>query len=177
MTRGDRLGLAALTAAAAGISALLGRGDWIFGWGVAVDALLSLWLAALALIDARRMILPEILTIPLALAGFALAAWVSPDQLTGHFIGFALGWGLMAAVAAAFRSWRGRDGLGGGDAMLLGAAGAWLGPLALPSLLFLAALAALGWAVLRRVRLLPFGPFLAAAFWAIWVAGAWLPWL
>ncbi|KJV09251.1 hypothetical protein VZ95_12600, partial [Elstera litoralis] len=90
MTGGDRLALAGLTLAGAGISALLSRGDWIFGWGVAVDSLLALWLAALALIDARRMILPEILTIPLALAGLALTAWVSPDRLESHLIGLAL---------------------------------------------------------------------------------------
>jgi leader peptidase (prepilin peptidase)/N-methyltransferase len=72
---------------------------------------------------------------------------------------------------------RGREGLGGGDAKLLAASGAWLGATTLPQVVLLAALSALAAAACLRlagIRLgvhsaLPFGPFLALATWALWL--------
>src|SRR5260221_627456 len=53
------------------------------------------------------------------------------------------------------------------------AAGAWLGPAALPQVVLLAACGALAWAVvsrqLSRTVELPFGSFLAAAIWIVWL--------
>ena len=74
---------------------------------------------------------------------------------------------------------RGREGLGRGDAKLLAASGAWVGVGALPQVILLAAigaLAAAGCLRLAGVRLgaqsaLPFGPFLAAATWILWLFG------
>jgi leader peptidase (prepilin peptidase) / N-methyltransferase len=74
---------------------------------------------------------------------------------------------------------RRREGLGGGDAKLLAAAGAWVGAFALPQVILLAALSALVAAGILRlagIRLtaqsaLPFGPFLALATWVLWLCG------
>jgi leader peptidase (prepilin peptidase)/N-methyltransferase len=79
-----------------------------------------------------------------------------------------------------YRAIRGRDGLGGGDAKLLAAAGAWVGVRALPQVVLFAAIAGLVAAAGLRiagVRLgaqsaLPFGPFLALATWLVWLAPA-----
>jgi leader peptidase (prepilin peptidase)/N-methyltransferase len=74
---------------------------------------------------------------------------------------------------------RGREGLGQGDAKLLAAAGAWLGAVALPQVILVAALSALLVAAALRLSgrtmhahsALPFGPFLALAIWALWLFG------
>ena len=86
----------------------------------------------------------------------------------------------LAAVAASYRALRGREGLGGGDAKLLAASGAWLGAAALPQVILFAALGALAHAAVQRLagkRLgrhsaMPFGPFLAVATWFLWLAGS-----
>jgi len=76
-----------------------------------------------------------------------------------------------------YRGWRGHDGLGGGDAKLFAAIGAWVGWQPLPFVLLLAAL--LGIAVVcimtiagRKVRAqdrLPFGVMLALSGASAWV--------
>ena len=82
-------------------------------------------------------------------------------------------------LAFAYRRLRGRDGLGGGDAKLIAAAGAWCGLAALPFVVLgsavLGLLAALGLAVTRadmtsRTQI-PFGPCIALAFWLAWLYG------
>ncbi|MCG8441017.1 MAG: A24 family peptidase, partial [Caulobacterales bacterium] len=91
----------------------------------------------------------------------------------------ALGYGVLAGLAALYRRVRGFDGLGLGDAKLLGAAGAWVGPLGLPSVLVWASaaglLAAGGLALAKRDvgwrTALPFGPALALGFWITWLHG------
>ena len=94
-------------------------------------------------------------------------------------LGAVLGYATLRALAVFYRMLRQREGLGPGDAKLLGAAGAWVGATALPQVILLAALAALLAAAALRlvgVRLhahsaLPFGPFLALAIWTIWLGG------
>ena len=142
--------------------------DCVFGW----------WLLALAAIDLRRWLLPDLLTLPLIVAGLLAAALFEPEDLLDRVLGVALGYLVLFAVAAAYRRLRGREGLGGGDAKLLAAVGAWVGASALPLVILgaaLVALAAAGVLRLRGTRLnahsaLPFGPFIAVAGWAIWLA-------
>jgi leader peptidase (prepilin peptidase)/N-methyltransferase len=143
--------------------------DCVFGW----------WLLTLGWIDLRRWLLPDLLTLPLIVAGLTLAAALDPDTVLDRALGAALGYGALRAIATIYRALRQREGLGRGDAKLLAAAGAWVGATALPQVILLAALAALlAAAVLRLggVRLhahsaLPFGPFLALATWTIWLGG------
>ncbi len=104
---------------------------------------------------------------------------LDPAALLDRTLGAIFGYLALRAIAALYRSLRQREGLGQGDAKLLGAAGAWVGATALPQVILLAALAALvaaGALRLGGVRLqlhsaLPFGPFLALATWIIWLAG------
>lgn len=139
-------------------------------------ALLGWWLLALALIDLRSWRLPDALTLPLAALGM-VAAWFGllPGLTpTSALLGAGAGYLALAAVAWAYRRWRGRDGLGLGDAKLLAAAGAWLGPADLPHVVLLAALSGLLMALARRMPLradseVPFGPPLAAAFWVVFL--------
>ena len=93
------------------------------GLDLAAACLLGWTLLALAVIDARRHILPDFLTLPLAAAGigFAFIDGVWPiDRMLGAVLGYAA----FASVAFLYRRWRGRDGLGMGDAKLMAAAGA-----------------------------------------------------
>lgn len=144
-----------------------------------LDCLLGWWLLALAWIDVRRLILPDVLTLPLIVAGLLAAAVLDPDSLAERALGAALGYLALRAVAWAYLRLRGREGLGQGDAKLLAAAGAWLGAVALPQVILVAALSALLVAAALRFSgrtmhahsALPFGPFLALAIWALWLFG------
>jgi leader peptidase (prepilin peptidase) / N-methyltransferase len=165
-----------LAAVAVALIAILvddGEGAWL-------DCLLGWWLLTLGWIDLRRWLLPDVLTLPLVLAGLAAAATFDPEQLTHRALGAALGYCGLLAVAALYQRLRGREGLGRGDAKLFAASGAWVGAAALPQLLLIAALSALAAAACLRlagVRLgpqsaLPFGPFLALATWVLWLSGS-----
>jgi leader peptidase (prepilin peptidase)/N-methyltransferase len=144
-----------------------------------VDAALGWWLLVLGWIDWRHMIMPDVLTLPLIPLGLAAAGILEPENLPGRLIGVAAGFFGLWLVAGVYRRTRGREGLGLGDAKLLAAAGAWVGASGLPSVLAGAALgglAAAGGMMLAGRRLdrysaLPFGPFLAAATWLVWLYG------
>ena len=164
--------LAALAVAFAAVLVDDGEAAWL-------DALLGWWLLALGWIDIRCWLLPDVLTLPLVIAGLTAAAVFDPEQLVDRAAGAAIGYLLLLAIAVLYRRLRGRDGLGRGDAKLLAASGAWLGAGALPQVILFAAFPALIGAVCLRlagVRLgaqspLPFGPFLALATWVLWLWG------
>ena len=159
--------------------AILGEADPARQW---LDCALGWTLLTLSWIDFRRMWLPDVLTLPLLLAGLAFTLTARPADVTTHAAGAAIGYLSLIGISWSYRIMRGREGLGGGDAKLLGATGAWLGLAGLPYVLLLAALLGLAMAVClalqgRRLHAhspLPFGPCLALAFWLIWMHGGWL---
>lgn len=137
----------------------------LFGW----------WLLTLATIDIRTFRLPDILTLPLLATGLILAAAHGWSMLLTHTLAALLGYGIFTGLALSYRHLRGHDGLGLGDAKLLAAGGAWLGPAAMPMVVGVAALLTLG-AVLITTRgrisrhmPIPFGPGLAASLWGTWM--------
>jgi leader peptidase (prepilin peptidase) / N-methyltransferase len=162
--------LAALAVAL--ISAFADTGDFVW-----LDCVLGWWLLTLAWMDVRYWLLPDVLTLPLIVAGLAASLAFDPAGLIDRAFGVAAGYLSLRAIALVYRAVRGRDGLGGGDAKLLAAAGAWVGMRALPQVVLFAALAGLLAAAglrLAGVRLgaqsaLPFGPFLALATWLVWL--------
>lgn len=132
----------------------------------------------LALIDLRCFRLPDALTLPLLVAGLIVAALVWPADLPDHLLGSLLGYAALAAIGWVYRSMRGREGLGLGDARLLAAGGAWLSWQALPSIVTIAAVLALTvvlvTSTLRQMppsatTRMPFGPYLDVAIWLIWL--------
>jgi leader peptidase (prepilin peptidase)/N-methyltransferase len=171
----------AIELAAIGVAlwAILGDADPDRLWA---DCLLGWTLLALAWIDWRWMVLPDVLTLPLLLSGLLLTLLLQPDAITNHAAGAAVGYLLLRGVAWSYRLVRGREGMGAGDAKLLGAAGAWLGLTPLPLVVLLAALLGLATAGLlalcgrdvRATTALPFGPCLALALWLIWLHGTWM---
>lgn len=141
----------------------------LFGW----------WLLVLAACDARSLVLPLSLTLPLVLAGI-LASFVRPDiDPVTVVLGAIAGYGAFTVVSWCYRRLRGRDGLGGGDAVLLAAAGSWVGLWGLPSVVLVAAVSGLCEALvkyclvgtLRRDSVLAFGPHLCLGSWLIWLYG------
>jgi leader peptidase (prepilin peptidase) / N-methyltransferase len=141
------------------------------------DCVLGWTLLALAWIDARHMILPDVLTLPLVLAGLGFAWFLEPERIVDHAAGAAIGWLLFWAVSRLYRLLRGRDGLGEGDAKLLAASGAWVSWSGLGPVMLVAALTGLGVALVGWLRggkttaatAIPFGPPLAFATWLVWL--------
>ena len=141
---------------------------------------LGVWLLALGLTDLRTLRLPDLLTLPLAVAGLALCTLRAPSDFADHAIGAVLAWVLLTGLSFLYRWMRGREGLGLGDAKLLAAAGAWLGWRPLPGLVLIACALAFVWVGVRALRSgraslsqpLAFGAPLCAAFWIMQVYGA-----
>ncbi len=168
--------IAALVVAAWSLAVLPGWLAWAgagFGWA----------LLTLAVIDARDFLLPDVLTLPLAPAGLAVAWLAHPATLSDHAIGGLAGAGLFALIALSYRRVRDREGLGWGDVKLFGALGCWTGWQGLSTILLFAALTGLIWVLARHLTgrrmtattRLPFGPFLCWAGWLVWLYGPVVP--
>lgn len=134
--------------------------------------LLGLMLARLIWLDLKTRRLPDIYTLTLLGAGIVLngacAGALPALSLWGAIFGYLSFW----VVGEVFFRWRGREGLGLGDAKLLAATGAWLGLASLPMIVLISAATALGYSLLRGApwdRAMPFGPFLAMSFWLLWL--------
>ena len=165
---------AAVIAVAASILAAPGVGG-ILGAGLAVLML------AIAIIDARHFIIPDVLNA--AGITLALASAAASDDMVGPAVGWALVRGLTLAlvflgIRVAYRHLRGREGIGLGDVKLAGVAGAWLDWLTMPVAVEIAAISALtiyltGHVIsgrkIRRTTRLPFGLFFAPAIWLAWL--------
>lgn len=158
-------GCAVIGALALGAMPNLGGIGWaVFGW----------LLLTLAVLDWRHFWLPDALTLPLAFLGFTIGLWATDVALVDRAIGAAAGYGALLAIALGYRAVRGRDGLGLGDAKLLGALGAWMGWQALPFILLIASVTGLlvmlmtGRAKEAGARV-PLGMFLALAAVPAWI--------
>ena len=115
----------------------------------------------------------------LVATGLALRAVIDSGALVWHVAGAILGYALLWGIGRLYFVYRGRAGLGLGDAKLLAVAGAWLGPAGLPSVLLVASFGALVGVGLARWRgaditgatAIPYGPFLALGIWLVWLYG------
>lgn len=131
-------------------------------------------LILLSYIDLRTGLLPDLLTLPLGLAGLAVSIYAG--NWLSAVVGGLVGYGLIAGLAAFWRAQRGYEGIGLGDAKLLAACGLWIGVYALPAMLLIASGFGLAAAltVSKKARrtseqvAIPFGPFLAIGAWIAW---------
>lgn len=174
--------LTARRAGAMGLAAIV-LGGWAglsFTGPVAVlGALFAVALLLIAVVDAEHYWLPNILTLPLGAAGLAASVFIGPGSLVDHLLGAVIGFAALAGLAALYKRLRGRDGLGGGDARLLAALGAWVGWAGLPSVVVWASLAGLSWVLARVIArrapsldtALPYGTYLAIGGWLTWLYG------
>ena len=147
------------------------------GWALPVTLALGWSLVLLSAVDLVALRLPDVLTLPVGLAGLAVAPLLIRTSRWDHLIGGAVGYGALAGLSWLYARLRGRDGLGLGDAKLTACAGAWLGWAALPSLIVLASGAGLAWVAVGALRgrkldptaRLAFGPALCLALWVLWL--------
>lgn len=145
-----------------------------------VTAVLGWWLLLIALIDAEQLWLPDRLTLPLLVAGLLTAGLWSPQTLIDRGAGVVAGFVTLWLVSVVYQRVRHRPGLGSGDPILLAAAGAWVGALALPVVLLVAC--GIGLSVIAARTLVgrapgvteqfPFGSYLAAGVWLTWLYGS-----
>lgn len=161
-----------------GVSALsLGVVAWRFGagWPAVWGCAFSLWLLVMSAIDARTRLLPDGLTLSCLWLGL-LFPLVLGDlvALAEGVWGVLLGYGVLWCAAWVFKHLTAQEGMGHGDFKLFAALGAWLGWVALPWVLFLAAGLGVLWALASgrgHRAAIPFGPSLALAGWLVWLWG------
>ncbi|KZC20571.1 MULTISPECIES: prepilin peptidase [Rhodanobacter] len=154
---------------------------WKFGpsWAALAGLALTWTLIALSGIDFRTQLLPDQLTLPLLWLGLLLSLLPMFVTAPASILAAAIGYLSLWSVYWAFKLLTGKEGMGHGDFKLLAALGAWMGPVALlPVILLSSLIGALVGGTLIALRKhereipMPFGPFIAAAGWVWFVAGA-----
>ena len=167
---------------------LIEGGALIVGvWAATISHGLLLWagcvlgwaLLTLSLIDWRKGVLPDVLTLPLIPFGLAVAAMQEFGDFRAHAIGAVAGFAVLEAIRRLYKSLRGRDGLGFGDVKLLAAAGAFVAWDGLPSVILIGAISTLIVVLLAPLtgstyeyqQRIPFGPGLCLGIWLTWLYG------
>ena len=131
----------------------------------------------LFVIDLRHRILPNVITVPGIVAGFATSLFLPPGWFSS-LLGLAIGGGVLFAIGEVYYRTRGVEGMGMGDVKMLAMIGAFLGwPLMILTLVFASFTGSIvGVGLLASGRgdmqaALPFGTFLALGAVAAAVAG------
>jgi leader peptidase (prepilin peptidase)/N-methyltransferase len=151
-----------------------------------VSCLLGWAMLAIAVVDARRFIIPDVLSLPAIPAGLlASGRLMDPSAAdlvrVDHVIGMLAGGLGLWLVRAAYYRIRRREGLGLGDVKLAAAGGAWIGWQSLSDAILLAAALALSLVIalalvrgreLSAAARIPFGCFLAPSIWLVWALAA-----
>jgi leader peptidase (prepilin peptidase)/N-methyltransferase len=163
----------------------------VAGWPAAAGlAIMAVLLVLLAAEDARSGELPNPLTLALLVTGLGLAPFLTGIGFAASAGGAVLGAGLAAAVMASSAKITGRAGWGMGDLKMLAGLGAWVGWPGILPLILVASCSAVVWIYGygayqgRRIKKIPFGPFLAVGGWltvlyqhwfwlVLWKVSAW----
>ena len=150
----------------------------VFGTTAILASLCLAWaLLVLSIVDWLDFRLPDVLTLPLILAGVAASLVMPAEHALDHAAAAAVAFAALWAIAWAYERLRHQEGLGLGDAKLGAAAGAWLGFEPLPSVLLLASVAGIVWILVGSVtrgrealaERIPFGVPLSLAIWIVWL--------
>ena len=134
---------------------------------LAARLLFACAMIVLFVIDLQHRILPNVITVPGVVVGFAVSLWLPPGWLSSS-LGLLLGGGVLFLIGEVYYRTRGIEGMGMGDVKMLAMIGAFLGwPLMLLTLIlatFSGAIVGLAMIVSGRggaKAALPFGTFLA----------------
>ncbi len=145
---------------------------WKFGANMqTVASLFFIWtLITLSLIDAKTMLLPDNLTLPLLWLGIVANYFGLFTDLESSVLGAIFGYLILWTIFHVFRLLTGKEGMGYGDFKLLAALGAWGGWQILPFTIFASSLIGAVFGILLMLikrskdsQPLPFGPWLALA--------------
>jgi len=130
--------------------------------------LFTVALLIISFIDLDHRIIPDVLSLPGVVAGWAASLLPWGVGWLDSLIGTLAGGGSLYLVAVLYEKITGREGMGGGDIKLLAMIGAWMGWQALPLIVLIGSLTG---AVIGLVFILfsgkgyrfriPFGPFLS----------------
>ncbi len=154
---------------------------WRFGphWQTLAALLFSWILIALTLIDLKKQLLPDNLTLPLLWAGLLFALFNLFTDLESSVIGAMAGYIILWSVYQLFKLVTGKEGMGYGDFKLLAALGAWGGYQLLPQIILLSSIVGASMGILmiisgrsRTRQPIPFGPYLSIAGWIALLWGA-----
>ncbi len=136
-------------------------------------ALLFTWiLIALTLIDLKKQLLPDSITLPLLWLGVFFSFFNLYTDLKSSVIGAMAGYLILWSVYQLFKLLTKKEGMGFGDFKLLAALGAWAGFSYLPQIILVSSVvgSVAGITLLlvgktRQQQPIPFGPYLAVAGW------------
>lgn len=125
-------------------------------------------LLIISFIDLHHKIIPDVLSLPGIIAGWAASFVLGTVTWLDSLIGIVAGGGALFLVAVIYERITGREGMGGGDIKLLAMIGAWMGWRHLHLIILISSLTGAIVGVLcllmagkgLRVRI-PFGPFLS----------------
>ncbi|UQB43484.1 prepilin peptidase [Thiomicrospira microaerophila] len=140
-------------------------GNTLEAW---LTALLALWLLTISIIDFEHKLILDNLSLPLVWLGLLINTqgfFASPqDAIFGAAVGYMSLW----TIYQIHHLLTGREGMGFGDFKLTAALGAWLGVMALPQVIVIAAVTSLvislGLMLMKKQawqQEMAFGPFLA----------------
>lgn len=112
-------------------------------------------------IDYKTFLLPDIITVPLLIGGFAFAVFnggfVTPvESVNGALVGY-----LLPVLASILLVWKHPDAFGGGDIKLLSAVGAWVGGINVVYVILVACMLFAFYSIIKRRRVGAFGPAIA----------------
>jgi leader peptidase (prepilin peptidase)/N-methyltransferase len=147
-----------------------------YQFGVTLQTLIALgftWvLIALTLIDLKKQLLPDNMTLPLLWSGIFFSFFGLFTDLKSSIIGAMAGYLILWSVYHLFKLLTKKEGMGFGDFKLLAALGAWVGFSYLPQIILISsvvgAIAGISMLLLGKTKQqqpIPFGPYLAAAGW------------
>ena len=134
------------------------------GWVVFFSLIILLFF-----IDLTSFYLPDIFTYPLIGVGLLMSfVGLSEIHFTSALIGCALGFLIFFGINLLYKKWRGTDGFGASDKILLAGLGSWLGFKSLYPIIMFSSLFGLGFMLVmlafgrkyKMETMLPFGPFL-----------------
>lgn len=132
-------------------------------WQATFLALMLLTVALAGLIDLKAWLLPDFLTIPLLIAGFATAYFFQPLVTMEESIMGAIYAYFLPLLTALFMQKYKSNPLGGGDVKMMAALGAWLGFELFNTVLVISFIFFLYLVWQRKSKVAPFGPALAPA--------------
>ena len=125
-------------------------------------------LLAIAWIDWQHFIIPDELSLGVLVLGLVLGSTVLPLGVWRALLGAVAGAGFIWGIAAAYKAVRGVEGMGFGDVKLAAMIGAFLGPVQVLLVIFVAALLGSVYGMVLVARggggksMVAFGTFLAA---------------
>lgn len=136
-------------------------------------------LIVVTFIDFDHQIIPDEITLPGMVMGFAASFILPQHSWLSSLLGIIIGWGVLALIFYGYLWLTGREGMGGGDAKLLAMVGAFLGLKSILFVIFVSSLlgSLVGIIIMKlqkgdRHLAIPFGPYLATGaiiyiFWGV----------